>query len=233
MPYTFFIRYSPLSSWEAAFSGEVTVFEDDSAPLIALNTSQKVLLGTNGPVLFSLNGRFSYRGDINDFAAPGYSRIVRDPAGASLSLPVQLKLLLWDFYFAPEMQYSFEPVLSSSSTGSDLAAVIRWGVSYTDRIFNAGFSSALYSGTMQGLPVLMQTAGDVMLYLPGSPLYLHFNIVYQEVYEGSEDLTLVWVSAFFSERRRVRNVRAEKAAGATEAGAEVRGSRKPYRSGPF
>ena len=190
LPFSFFIRYSPLKRWETAFSAEVSVDEDESTPEVSVNTSQKILLGSNGPVLFSLNGRFSLRGAINDFSDTSTNRIVSDPAGGSLAFPVQLKVHLWDFYFAPELQYSFEPVLASSNSGGDLTGAVRWGVSYSDRFFNAGFSSALYSGSMKGLPVFVQNAADVMLYLPRSPLYFHFNVIYQEIHEGSEEISL-------------------------------------------
>ncbi len=191
LPFSFFLRFSPVSRWESAFEGEVSIHPDNSIPLIKLNTSQKVLITGNGPFLFSLNGRFSYRADINDFEELVYNNIIRDPAGASLAFPVQFKVNLWDFYIAPEAIYSFKPVLPDmGKEKQDFMGTARWGVSYTDRYFQAGFSSALHSGSVRGTPIVMQSALECTLFLPRSPLYLNGYLVYQEIREGEENTAI-------------------------------------------
>ncbi|OQY33876.1 MAG: hypothetical protein B6241_06590 [Spirochaetaceae bacterium 4572_59] len=191
LPFSFFFRFSPLPRWESAFDFELTVNSDSSTPAIKINTSQKVLISGDGPFLFSINGRFAYRADINDFSEYVYPRMIRDPAGASLAFPVQFKVDLWDFYMAPESLYSFEPLYSGDGHGgADFTAVIRWGISYSNRIFHAGFSSALYLPSLQGTPIIMQSALDMSLNFKDSPFYLNGNIIYQEINDRTKNLTI-------------------------------------------
>ena len=117
--------------------------------------------------------------------------MIRDPAGVSLAFPVQFKVNLWDFYIAPEAIYSFKPVLSVQGEEThDFMGAARWGVSYTDRYFQAGFSSVLHSGSVRGTPIVMQSALECTIFLPQSPLYLNGYLVYQEIRDGDENMAL-------------------------------------------
>ena len=191
LPFSFFLRFSPLTGWEASIDLEVTMFPDSGTPQVKAGTSQKILILDNLPFIFSLDGRYSYRTKINDLSAIEYNNMIRDPAGSALAFPVQFKVKLWDFYIAPEILYSFHPlVLTNTSTEGDLTGVFRWGVSYTDRFFQAGFSSALFTQSLQNSPMLRQTGLDFTFYMPRSPLYISINFVHQEILERSRDIFL-------------------------------------------
>ena len=191
LPFSFFLRLSPLQKWEAAFDGEVSIHPDNSVPLIKLNTSQKILITGNGPFLFSVNGRLSYRANINDFKELVYNAMVRDPAGASLAFPVQFKINLWDFYMAPEAIYSYESIIpGEGAQDDDFLGALRWGVSYTDRYVQAGFSSVIFSSSVRETPIVMQSALDCSIFFPQSPLYLSAYLVYQEIRNGDQNRTI-------------------------------------------
>ncbi len=188
IPFSFSLRFSPVKGWEASTDIEISMRSDSSIPFIKASTSQKVLLYGELPFLVSLNGRFSYRADINDFHNIVYNRMVRDPAGASISVPLQFKVNLWDIYMSPEFLYSYSPLQGLNDT-HDYTGIFRWGVSYTDKFFQAGYSTALYTVSYRGTPIIVQTGLDLNFYLPRSPLFFLLNMVYQEVRDTSESIT--------------------------------------------
>ena len=189
IPFSFFLRFSPLGGWESSMNLEVSMQSDDSIPLVKASTSQKVQIYSQIPFMIALDSRFSYRSDINDLNEVVYNHMVRDPAGASLAIPVQFKVDLWDIYLSPEFLYSFAPLTPESSLEDDFTGVFRWGVSYTDRYFQAAYSNALYSLSYRENPIIVQTAIDLNFFLPGSPLYILMNMVYQKTHNTSNTLS--------------------------------------------
>ncbi len=189
LPFSFFLRFSPVSGWESSLNMEVSMQSDNSIPQIKASTSQKVQIYGKMPFMMALDGRFSYRSDINDLHQIEYNHLVRDPAGASLAVPVQFKVDVWDIYLSPEFLYSFSPLTPGSSEKDDFTGVFRWGVSYTDRYFQAAYSNALYSLSYRENPIIVQTAIDLNFFLPRSPLYLLLNMVYQKTHNTSNTLS--------------------------------------------
>jgi len=191
LPFSVFLRTSPLPRWEAAAEGEVSFHPDGEQPTFKVNTSHKVHITGRNIFQFSMAGRFSWRAGISDLTDVVTTAVIRDPSGVSLAFPVQFRVSGWDFYVAPDIIYSFEPLTGyADRRGQDFSGAFRWGVSYTDVFFSAALSSALHSRSIKGSPLVMQVSLEGALYPGDTPLYIRFYTVSQNIHKRDDSLAV-------------------------------------------
>ncbi|MDC7236132.1 MAG: PEGA domain-containing protein [Spirochaetales bacterium] len=188
LPFSFFLRFSPLVRWEAAFEGEVAFVNESGEPSLRINSSQKVyILGNN---FFHLTGgiRGSYKGAVNDLGQKVQNALVRDPSGFSFFLPVQFDVEQWSFIFSPEFIYSLSPLGSFGIAGEyDLTGSVKWGVRFSDDFLGAGFSTALFFPSYRGNKTIMQTGVEGFAYIPDSPMYISLFGMIQKMKDGPDE----------------------------------------------
>jgi hypothetical protein len=186
LPFSFFLRSSPLKMWETAFEAETSFITEDARPSLRLNSSQKVFVFESYPLQISIGLRGSYKSAINDFSEQKMSSLVRDPTGLSFYIPFQYKLPGWDLYASPEILFSLHPLLEDvSSNKHDYYGVIRWGIQYsTDVLFSVGISSSLYFPSYRGSTSIMQAGLEGTFFIPETPMYLNLYTIMQKVHRG-------------------------------------------------
>ncbi|MBF9017672.1 MULTISPECIES: PEGA domain-containing protein [unclassified Oceanispirochaeta] len=187
LPFSFFLRFSPLKRWESSFEAEVAFINESGEPSLRLNSSQKAYIYGNDLFQLSLGLRGSYKGAINDLKQNVQNSLIRDPSGFSFFIPMQFELSNWDFMISPEFLYTLNSQASADISDSfDILGVMRWGVSYSNAIFGAAFSSALYLPSYNGNKMVMQVGVEGSFYIPGTPMYINLFAVDQTVKEGRE-----------------------------------------------
>ncbi len=198
LPFSFFLRLSPLDRWEASLEAETAFVSESGKPSLRINSSQKVYLFDIQSLQVSLGVRGSYQSAINDFSDEIHSSLIRDPSGGSLFIPVQYRLQGWDFFGAPEIFYTLRPLSFNVDTEDpDLTGALRWGIQYSPgTFFSAGLSSALYFPSMRGNPLSMQAAVEGTLYIPEMPFYINLFGLVQKV-QGEGDGTAFGINLGF------------------------------------
>jgi len=198
LPFSFFLRLSPLKGWEASVEAETAFITESGRPTIRLNSSQKVYLFNFHTLQFTLGIRGSYKSAINDFSEKMGGDIIRDPSGFSIFLPVQYGIQGWSFYGSPELLYTFRPLTSNIlSDEFDLTGALRWGVKFSSgQFFSAGLSTALFFPSYRGNPFSLQASVEGYFYLPGTPLYINPYGIIQKV-QGNGDGTILGMNLGF------------------------------------
>lgn len=191
LPFSFFFRFSPLERWEAAFETEVSFINESGEPSLRLNSSQKVFIYGNELFLLSLGLRGSYKGAINDLKQNVQNSLIRDPSGFSFFIPMQFDVKNWDFMISPEFMYTLSsPATIEASNSFDIIGVLKWGVSYSNDLFGAAFSSALHFPSYKGNKMIMQVGVEGSFYIPDTPMYIGLSILDQRIDEGREAYAL-------------------------------------------
>jgi len=198
LPFSFFMRLSPLKRWEAGLEAETAFITESGRPSLRVNTSQKVFLFDIDSVQVSMGMRGSYKSAINDFSDKIDENIIRDPSGVSLFIPLQYTIEGWDFLGSPEIYYTLQPLSSNiESENYDFTAALRWGVMHSSgKLFSAGLSSVLFFPSYRGNPVSMQAGVEGTFYVPTTPLYLNFYGILQKV-RGHGDGTILGINMGF------------------------------------
>jgi PEGA domain len=187
LPFSFFFRFSPLKRWEASFETEVAFINESGEPSLRLNSSHKAFIYGNDLFMLSLGLRGSYKGAINDLKQNVQNSLIRDPSGFSFFIPMQFDVKNWDFMFSPEFMYSLSSTASADVTNSfDITAALKWGVSYSNDLFGAAFSSALYLPSYNGNKMIMQVGVEGSFYIPATPMYVDIFAMDQRIDEGLE-----------------------------------------------
>lgn len=191
LPFSFFIRFSPLKRWEAAFESEIAFINESKTPSLRLNSSQKVQIVSNEVFQLALGIKGSYTASINDLKDPLQTTLIRDPGGISFFVPIQFDLNNWDFVAAPELMYTFDALPATGSNGTyDLLSVVRWGVGYSEDYLGASLSAALFIPMSPKENVVTQVGVEGYLYIPNSPMYIGAFFLAQSVENQDEDENL-------------------------------------------
>ncbi|QEN07494.1 PEGA domain-containing protein [Oceanispirochaeta crateris] len=186
LPFSFFIRTSPLKRWEAAFEAETAFVTEDNQPYLTLNSSQKVYIYGSYPFQVSLGMRGTYRSRINNLSDSVSSSFIKNPSGGSFYIPFQYRKQNWDFFVSPEIMFTLKSISDDvSQNENDILTVLRWGISYTpDLLFSVGISSALYLPSINGSKPVMQAGLEGTYYIKNTPMYLNIYSIMQKVNEG-------------------------------------------------
>ena len=182
VPLSFFVRLSPVKRWEAAFETEIAFINEMKIPSIRLSTSQKVQVFGNELFQMALGLKGGYKSSISDFSDSLESTIIRDPGGISFFIPCQFDLNNWDLVVTPEILYTFDSLPATGAVGSgDILSVLRWGVAYSEDIFGATLSAALFIPFDLDKNIVTQVGVEGYLYIPDSPMYLSLFFMNQGV----------------------------------------------------